>query len=348
MQRCEVPALRTKSLETLSHVAGSLAHALIARKYDVVHMHALAPGVFARICRLAGVPTVATVQGLDWQRAKWKGMGSRIIRFGERSIVKNVDSIIVVSRDLQRYFDVQYGRSTTYIPNGVEGPTPGEIDDIGILADFGLKPRQFLIYLGRLVPEKRIEDLLLAFKGVESAYKLVITGESGYTNDYVNHLRSLAAQDDRVLFTGIQPRSSVHTLLGNAAAYLSGSEIEGLPMSLLESMWHGTPAILSSIAPHRQLFEALPNYELFFETSNVAQIGLRMKQFLANQMYYRDIAETAREKILEEYSWPGVVRQTEDLFFKTVDTHIPGATSDFLSPRRKIVSSSSLRSNRRV
>jgi glycosyltransferase involved in cell wall biosynthesis len=247
-------------------------------------------------------------------------MGSNVIRFGEQSIVRNADAIIVVSRDLRHYFKQQYGRDVAYIPNGVEGPVSSKLDGSYLHKQLGVTPGQYLIYLGRLVPEKRIADLLLAYRQINTPYKLVITGESGYTDQYASYLRTLAEQDNRILFTGLQKRDVVHALLANASAYLSASEIEGLPMSLLECMWHGTPAIVSEIPPHKELLGNIPGYDLLFDVGQTEQITARLTRFLSSQSHYRAIAGLARERILRDYSWRSIARQTEELLLRTVQS----------------------------
>lgn len=112
--------IATRSLDTLSSVFTAMTHAVLNGGYDLVHLHAIPPGVFASMPKLRGIPLVSTIQGLDWQRAKWRGTGSTVIKLGERSIVRNAKRMIVVSKDLKSYYHGRYGRVTSYIPNGVE------------------------------------------------------------------------------------------------------------------------------------------------------------------------------------------------------------------------------------
>lgn len=317
------PTLHTKSLDTLSHVAASLTHALIRERYDLIHLHALAPGIFSPLCRLSGVPTVATVHGLDWQRAKWKGVASVVLRAAERSIVKNVDQILVVSRDLQSYFRDRHNRATTYMPNGVETPNETDCHCTAVLKEFTLEPNGYLLYLGRLVPEKRIDDLILAFRRVQTCHKLVITGEGGYTDPYVAHLHRLATSDPRVVFTGLQNGPAVHTLLRNAALFVLPSELEGLPMALLECMQHGTPAVVSDIPPHRELLGGIPGFDLFFQPHDVAELHMRLHSGLALLDHYRTVARSARDHVLNSHSWPALALRTENIFYQTLELREP-------------------------
>jgi glycosyltransferase involved in cell wall biosynthesis len=266
---------------------------------------------------------VATVHGLDWQRARWKGAGAKVIRFGERTMVKNIDEVIVVSQDLRGYFEREYGRRTVYIPNGVEPPpslTAPEEDSR--IREFGLSKRDYAICLGRLVPEKRVHDVILAFRHIDFPGKLVIVGDDSSTDPYVSHLRRLAVADPRVVFTGLQRRPSVHALLKNAAFYVSASELEGLPMSLLECMQHGIPAVVTDIPPHRELLDAVTGFESWFPPGDVDALQARMVALLKSYSRYLEVAEQSAELTEREYAWPSIVDRTEAVLYAAAERRV--------------------------
>jgi glycosyltransferase involved in cell wall biosynthesis len=299
---------------------------------------------------MGGIPAVATVHGLDWQRAKWKGLGAKVLKYSEGSMLRNVDRVVVVSRELQRYYAEQYGRETVYIPNGVEPVRDSDYTNSTVLQEFGLTPRHYLLYLGRLVPEKRVEDLILAYRAVHSSCKLVIAGESGFTKGYVASLRFLAAEDPRVVFTGLQKHSAAHGLLHNASVVVAPSALEGLPMSLLECMQHGTPAVVSDIPPHRELLGSIAGYDLFFPTANTQALRAKLELVLGAQVKYRQIAEDAKAFVSLMHSWPAIAARTEALFYSVLDDRAaavsnPAASSAYIEPR--VVQRAALRLSRR-
>jgi len=307
------PAIRTRALDTLSHAAASLADAVFRGRYDLVHLHALAPALFSPLCRARGVPTVATVQGLDWQRAKWRGLGARVLRRAERAMVRNVDRLIVVSEDLRRYFADAYARHADLIPNGVE-PAPARPADGGRLRPFGLEAGRYVVLVARLVPEKRVEDLLAAFRAVMTPHRLAIVGDGTFTPRYVAELRAVAAADARVVFTGFQEGDALDALFRGAAVYVLPSELEGLPMSLLEGIAYGVPAVVSDIPPHRDLLAAVPGYDLFFPPRDVGALAERLARALAEPGRYRPVAERARAAVTTSHSWAAVADATERVF----------------------------------
>ncbi|MDQ3518947.1 MAG: glycosyltransferase family 4 protein [Gemmatimonadota bacterium] len=314
MRRVRVPVMKRRWAETISHVGASLAHVAVAGGYDLVHMQALAPGLFTPLRALWRTATVASVQGLDWQRAKWQGAGAAVLRRAERSIVRHIDDVTVVSRDLQAYFRTTYGKETVYIPNGVHQTGSETRFDPTVLARFDLARGQYVVYVGRLVPEKRVHDLVRAFRRVKSDHRLVLVGEGGYTDEYVTELRMIAADDPRVIFTGRQEGATLAAVFSAAAAFVTPSELEGLPCALLECMEYGVPAIVSEIPPHRELLGSISGYDLFFPVTDVDAIADRLRRVLDNPAHVEAVAKRAQAFVRREYSWSAIADRTEELF----------------------------------
>ena len=322
------PNIATRSMDTLSSVFTALNHASLFGRFDLVHLHAIAPGFFSFIPRVRNLPIVVTIQGLDWQRAKWKGLGSKVIKQSERSLVRDARRMIVVSHDLKSYYESAYGRLTSYIPNGVEKVTSSMYADTSVLAEFGLKPKEYFLYLARLVPEKCPHDLIRAYAQLRTEKKLVIAGEAGYTDAYVAELKQLASTDKRVIFTGFQRGNTVHTLFHNSVGYVLPSEMEGLPLSLLEAMSHGIVPIVSDIAPHRELLASIPKYDLFFRPHDVEGLLCCLNRVLANPDHYVSLAADVQASVESRFSWDLIMAQTEALYYDAVSSG-PDKAFDF-------------------
>ena len=207
-------------------------------KYDVVHFHAEGPCAMLWLPRLFGKRCVATVHGLDWQREKWKGgFGSKYIKFGEKVAVRFADEIIVLSKGAQDYFMQTYGRETRFIPNGVNRP---EIRSAEIIKEkFGIDKDEYILFLGRIVPEKGLRYLVEAFKDVLTDKKLIIAGGASDTEDFMSEIKGLAEGDGRIVFTGFVAGRMLEELYSNAYVYCLPSDLEGMPLSLLEAMSYG-------------------------------------------------------------------------------------------------------------
>ena len=220
----------------------------------MVHIHAEGPAFFCWIPKLFGKRVICTIHGLDWDREKWRGsVASKFIRGGEKNAVKYADEIIVLSKDVQKYFLETYGRETHFIPNGVNRP---EVREAKLITDhFGLEKDSYILFLGRLVPEKGIRYLVEAFKNVKTDKKLVIAGGSSDTDSFMEELKELAKGDDRILFTGFVQGAMLDELYSNAYIYTLPSDLEGMPLSLLEAMSYGNCCLVSDIPECTEVVE---------------------------------------------------------------------------------------------
>ena len=205
-----------------------------------------------------------TSAGIDWQREKWQsGLGSKFIHQGEKNAVKYADEVIVLSKGVQDYFKETYGRKTHFIPNGVNRPQTREAN---LITDkFGLKKDSYILFLGRLVPEKGIRYLVEAFKNVKTDKKLVIAGGSSDTDSFMKELKELAKGDDRILFTGFVQGAMLDELYSNAYIYTLPSDLEGMPLSLLEAMSYGNCCLVSDIP---ECAEVVEDKALIFQKTN--------------------------------------------------------------------------------
>ncbi len=214
-----------------------------------------------------------TSGGIDWQREKWQsGLGSKFIHQGEKNAVKYADEVIVLSKGVQDYFKETYDRETHFIPNGVNRP---QIREAKLITDhFGLEKDSYILFLGRLVPEKGIRYLVEAFKNVKTDKKLVIAGGSSDTDSFMEELKELAKGDDRILFTGFVQGAMLDELYSNAYIYTLPSDLEGMPLSLLEAMSYGNCCLVSDIP---ECAEVVEDKALIFKKSDVEDLREKLQ-----------------------------------------------------------------------
>ena len=231
----EYKGVRLKSVWTvnkrgLAAMTASFFAAICAAfgKYDVVHFHAEGPCAMLWLPKLFGKRCIATIHGLDHQRAKWGKFASWYIRRGEKCAVKHADEIIVLSESVKKYFAETYGRETVYIPNGVDKATTREANEI--TEKFGLVKDSYILYLGRIVPEKGVRELIEAYKQTKTDKKLVIAGGSSDTKAFEEEMRELAKDDARIIFTGFVQGALLEELYSNAYIYTLPSFLEGMPL----------------------------------------------------------------------------------------------------------------------
>lgn len=278
-------------------------------KYDVVHFHAEGPCAMLWLPKLFGKRCIATIHGIDWQRAKWGGFASKYIKFGEKVAAKYADEIIVLSEGVQKYFMDTYGRKTVFIPNGVNRPIlrgPQLIKE-----RFGLEKDSYILFLGRLVPEKGITYLIEAFQGVTTDKKLVIAGGSSDTDTFMQELKQLAEGDNRIIFTGFVQGQMFEELYSNAYVYTLPSDLEGMPLSLLEAMSYGNCCLTSDIA---ECAEVVEDKAILFKKSDIDDLKEKLQYACDNPDAVKKLKDEAADFICGKYNWDDVVEQTLKLY----------------------------------
>lgn len=277
-------------------------------KYDVVHIHAEGPAAMCWIPKLFGKRVVVTVHGLDWARAKWGGFATKYIKWGEKQAVKYADEIIVLSKGVQEYFDKTYGRKTVFIPNGVIRPELREADEIK--KTWGLEKDSYVLFLGRIVPEKGLRYLIEAWKDIRTNKKLVITGGSSDTEAFMNELKGLASGN--VIFTGFQQGKVLEELYSNAYIYTLPSDLEGMPLSLLEAMSYGNCCVVSDIP---ECTEVVEDKAIIFQKRNVDSLRQVLQELLDNPEIVKKKKLQASDFILRKHNWDDLVEKTLALYY---------------------------------
>ena len=300
-----VPTLDKKGLAAASSsFFASIAAAF--GPYDVVHVHAEGPAVFCWLPRLMGKRVILTVHGLDWARDKWKGsFGSWYIHLGEKIGVRFAHEIIVLNHSTQAYFRDTYHRTVKYIPNGVnraDYTSPDIIKDM-----YGLEYGSYILYLGRIVPEKGCHYLCEAFKRLDTDKKLVIAGGVSDSGDYMNTLRALAAGDDRILFTDFVDGALRDELYSNAYLFVLPSDLEGMPLSLLEAMSYGNCVLVSDI---EECTNVIHDRGITFHKGDVDDLEAKLRYIITHPNTIRMFRYLASDYICDRFQWDKIVEAT--------------------------------------
>lgn len=279
--------------------------AAIKDRPEVIHYHAEGPCVPLPLAKRAGIRTVATIHGLDWQRAKWGRLASTYIKMGEKIAATKADELIVLSEGVKRYFMEAYGREAVFIPNGVDAKEalPASV----IKEKWNLEKYSYLLYLGRLVPEKRPELLIEAFKALDTNKRLVIAGGSSDTSAYEKELRAAARGDSRIVFTGFVTGEPLAELYSNCYAYVLPSDVEGMPMSLLEAMAYGRCCVTSDIP---ECADVLAGNGVTFEKGGADSLRAALRDLLADAGRADVLGTAAKAHVEKTYNWDSVVERT--------------------------------------
>lgn len=279
-------------------------------RYDVVHFHAEGPCAMIWLPKLLGKRCIATIHGLDHQRAKWGKFAQWYILLGEKMAVKYADEIIVLSKGVQSYFWENYRRKTVFIPNGVNIAQKRKANLI--TQKFQLIKDEYILYVGRLVPEKGLEYLIRAFKKVKTSKKLVLAGGSSDTNEFETKLKKLASGDERIIFTGFVQGEILEELYSNAYIYTLPSDLEGMPLSLLEAMSYGNCCLVSDIEECSSVVE---QNAIIFRKGNIKDLKEKLQDAIDSEELVKKIGSVSAEFICNKYNWDDITRSTIELYY---------------------------------
>lgn len=303
-----VPTPNSAKLNAIVYSALATARAVF-RKYDIIHFHAEGPAAMVLLAKLFKKKTVVTVHGLDWQRSKWGGFATKFLKFGEKTAAKYADEIIVLSENVKNYFKSTYNRDTNYIPNGIERP---DLASASIIDEkYSLKKDGYILYLGRVVPEKGIHYLIEAYNSLNTSMPLVIAGGASHTVEYENQIHETAKGNKNIIFTGFVQGAELAELYSNAYIYCLPSDLEGMPISLLEAMSYGNCCLTSNID---ECTEVCVNNAVYFEKGNAADLRDKLDYLIKNPQIVSSYKEKARDYICNKYNWDDVCDKTLQLY----------------------------------
>ena len=278
-------------------------------RYDLIHFHTEGPCILCWLPRLFGKKIVVTIHGLDHMRQKWGRLASAYIMQGEKAAARHAHSIIVLSNGVRDYFREKYGRETVLIPNGID---PAEIKPAcEITKQFGLSSREYILFLGRLVPEKGIHYLIKAYQMLQTDKKLVIVGGTSDTDDYVKQLYDMAGQSSSIIFTGFQQGLVAEELYSNAYLYVLPSDLEGMPLTLLEAMNYGCCCVTSDIG---ECVDVMDGCGFSFPHGNVEALRETLQDLCDHPDKVEAHRDEARKVISSKYTWQDITTQTDKLY----------------------------------
>lgn len=308
------PTIRTKHLDAIVHTFTSSLHA-IWQKPDIIHYHAVGPSILAWIPRLLSpkIKVVVTAHCLDRYHQKWGKLARLILHLGEWTAAKFAHQTITVSKTLKNYYLNEYQKSTIYIPNGVKKiqahPGSAIIED-----QWKLAPNKYLLMVSRLVKHKGVHYLLDAWHFAKQQYpellkdyKLVITGDSTYTDDYVAKLKQAANGDNSIIFTGWQKGQALEQLYANTALLVHPSENEGLPLTVLQAMSYGRPVLVSDIPEHQEI---ITNIRFWFNNASVSSLAFKIIELIKDKKNLSHAGQQNKKFVEENYHWMDIAKKT--------------------------------------
>jgi glycosyltransferase involved in cell wall biosynthesis len=305
MQLVNLPAIRVRSMETLSHTGLSVAHAIFRSRPDVALLFNAANAPMLPVLRAARIPAALHIDGLEWKRAKWHGLGAKYYRAAERWSVRWADSIIADAPGIAEHVRRAYGRETVLISYGAAIINPP--DDR--LAGLGLRSRQYHLVVSRFAPENHVREIVEGYLSSRAASRLVVVGSAPYADRYTRAVQALAVGDSRVLFLGsIWDQSLLNQLYGHSLSYLHGHSVGGTNPSLLRAMGAGAPVTAYDVGFNREVTAG--NAVLFVSPSDVAAA---VEADEADPIAAEERGAKGREHVRHAYRWGDVAESYEEL-----------------------------------
>jgi glycosyltransferase involved in cell wall biosynthesis len=308
-----LPTIRTKHLDATVHSLLASFHALFVRA-DIIHYHAVGPAAFSLVPRLFGRRLVVTVHRLDWEAAKWKAPARAMLKAAAWAAVRIPRRVIAVSQSVADALRSRHGVEAVVIPNGLVPIHPRPLRRMA--ARFGLEPGRYVLFLGRLVPEKSPDWLVRAF--VESrpgteGFRLVLAGGASGTEDYVRELKRKAGGHARIVFTGPVAGEDKDELFANARAFVLPSRLEGHPIALLEARGAGLACLASDIPAHREIIRDGRD-GLLFRSDDFEDFARRLAELLTDAALAERLGRRAQEDDRGGLDWDGVTARTIEVY----------------------------------
>lgn len=301
MRLVHLPAIRSKTMETLSHTGLSALHSLVHRKYDATFLFNAANAPFLPLLQLRRSPVAVHVDGLEWKRAKWGGMGKRYYRAAEGMAVRWADALIADAGGIGDYYRDEFNTDTTLISYGTDILYDLPEDR---LPELGLRADAYHLVVARFEPENHVDVIVEGYLRSKAKLPLIVVGSAPYSKTYTAQIQALADSDARIhLIGGVWDQDQLNQLYMHARSYLHGHSVGGTNPSLLRAMGTGTAVIAYDVVFNREVLGADGR---FFATSEeiVHQIEVIEEPGHAVQL-----GDALRKRAAEHYDWNEVADQ---------------------------------------
>jgi glycosyltransferase involved in cell wall biosynthesis len=306
MRLVHLPAVRSKSLETLTHTLLSAVHSLVNTPADVAFVFNAANAPFLPIIRARGVPAAVHVDGLEWKRAKWGPVGRRFYKLAERLSVRWADALIADAQGIADYYTEEFGVATELLAYGTKIVTDSSSDRLVAL---GLEPGRYHLVVARFEPENHIDLIVEGYAASDAALPLVVVGTAPYAASYINRIADAATADSRIrLLGGVWDQTVLDQLYAHAASYLHGHSVGGTNPSLLRAMGAGTAVLAWDVNFNR---EVLGDAGVFFHDAR--RVTELIREIETDSASARARADRGKRRAIEFYDWDSVTDGYERL-----------------------------------
>ena len=299
VHRVHIPSGSDTPVASMRFDWSCISHALKHRP-DVVLILGYNTAAFAARLRLAGIPTLINMDGIEYSRAKWGPLAKAWLYFNERMGCWLGNDLVADHPVIANHLATRVSRrKITTIPYGAEVLPMAEP---GPLASLGLSPQGFATLIARAEPENSILEIVRAFSAKRRGIKLVVLGN--YQPKQVPfHAQVMAAASDEVMFPGaIYDASVVQALRTHGLFYVHGHQVGGTNPSLLEAMGAGNAVLAHDNAFNRWV---AGSGALYFRDHQSCLNALN--QLLNHPSALAQMGHDNRQRVGQVFVWPQVL-----------------------------------------
>ena len=302
-----VPTIETKSLSQLIHSFLSMSHAVVS-DVDVIFAVNAANGPFGLISKIFRKRTAINVDGLEWLRPKWKGLGAIYFKTAARLSTILYDQIINDSDEMRKVYLNTFKKESVVIAYGA---TVKKSEDPSLIQQWPITPKEYYLVVGRMIPDNNADIIVKGFLASNSTKKMVVVGDVFYKDAYADTLKAL--KDERLIFTGyVYDPEVLAALYHHCYVYVHGHEFGGTNPTMIKAMGYGCAILaLNTVFNKEMLANGL--YGIYFEKN---QEAVRQQINYADQdpKKIKNLRQNSHLGITDKYNWDCITDQYLEVF----------------------------------
>ena len=302
-----VPTIESKSLSQLIHSFLSMCHA-VTSDADVIFAVNAANGPFGLISKIFKKPTAINVDGLEWLRPKWKGIGAKYFKIAARLSTILFDHVINDSDEMRKVYLNMFKKDSVVIAYGAKVT---KLEDQSLIKQWLIKPKEYYLVVGRMIPDNNADVIVKGFLASNSTKKMVVVGDVFYKDNYADALKAI--KDERLIFTGyVNDPKVLGSLYHHCYVYVHGHEFGGTNPTMIKAMAYGCAILALNTVFNKEMLSN-NSYGIYFEKN---QAAVRQQIDYADQhpKQIEKLSQNSHLGITDKYNWDCITNQYLDVF----------------------------------
>jgi glycosyltransferase involved in cell wall biosynthesis len=304
------PSIKSKFFSQLFNSFFSFLHICFSR-IDVVLVVNSANGPFGFLTKIFRKKTCVNVDGLEWLRPKWKGLGSIYFKISSKLSTLLFDEVITDSIEMNKIYLKKFKKKSNVI---AYGSTMLRTRKKNILEKYNLKEKEYYLIVGRLIPDNNSNLILNGFLKFKSNKKIVVVGDVPYNDNYAKMTKLM--NNEYVIMTGyINSQENLTQLYKNCYGYIHGHEFGGTNPTMINALDLNCKIIALDTIFNREM---LINKNAIFFEKKISSVKNALNNF---EVEYDLITKKDSNYILSnKYKWDNITQKYLDVFNKITNS----------------------------